>query len=200
MFYIIEQGARVETPINRLLQAKGLNAVSASSPVRAVGAGLEKKEPVKSTAKILRYQNADSEQPRSPAIYAHQIMTSPVVLAGVYQTVQEIWALFAKYRFHHFPLLDESNQLQGIVTDGDLLRYSANNYRDVNADCVELLMTPKVITAGEQAEIRTIAEVMCVQAIGAIPIVNEQVEVVGMVTRSDILRTLVHQAPLDLWT
>lgn len=60
-------------------------------------------------------------------------------------------------------------------------------------------MTPKVITAGEQAEIRTIAEVMCIQATGAISIANEQVEVVGMVARSDILRTLVHQAPLDLW-
>ena len=200
MFFIIEQGARVETPINRLLRSKGLNAVDASSRVRAVGADLENENPVKANAKILQYQNAQSEQPRSPAIFAHQIMTSPVVLAGVYQTIQEIWAFFAKHRFHHLPLLDKSNQLQGIVTDGDLLRYSANNDRDVNADHVELLMTPSVITAAEQAEIRTIAEVMCVQAIGAIPIVSEQVEVVGIVTRSDILRTLVHQAPLDLWT
>ncbi len=197
MFFIIEQGARVETPINRLLGSKGLNAVNASSRVRAVGADLENENPVKANAKILQYQNAQS---RSPAIFAHQIMTSPVVLAGVYQTIQEIWSLFAKHRFHHLPLLDESNQLQGIVTDGDLLRYSANNDRDVNADHVQLLMTPSVITAAEQAEIRTIAEVMCVQAIGAIPIVSEQVEVVGIVTRSDILRTLVHQAPLDLWT
>jgi acetoin utilization protein AcuB len=35
--------------------------------------------------------------------------------------------------------------------------------------------------------------------IGAIPILNEQQKIEGIVTRGDLLRTLMNQAPLELW-
>ncbi len=200
MFYIIEQGARIQTPVNSLLQSKGVNKISASNPVRPVSSSDEdKKRVIKSAVDAFPYRGAEPAQQRSLVIYAHQIMTSPVVTASVQQTLSNIWLLFSKHGFHHLPLVDDHQKLQGIVSDRDLLRFSANNYHEVGDYPVEQLMTTKVISAAEQTEIRTIAEVMCKQAIGAIPIVNDRVEVVGIVSRTDILRTLVHRAPLDLW-
>ena len=50
-----------------------------------------------------------------------------------------------------------------------------------------------------ETEIRLIADVLIKERIGAMPIVDEKEKLVGIVTRSDILRTVV-KAPLELWT
>jgi CBS domain-containing protein len=44
-----------------------------------------------------------------------------------------------------------------------------------------------------------LAEIMCSRAIGSIPIVGDGAEVEGIVSRTDILRGLVHGAPMELW-
>lgn len=199
MFYIIEQGARIQTPVNRLLRSTGVNKPSATNPLRPVSTGDEDRDRVTPPGKLTPYQGSESAQQRSPVNYAHQIMTSPVITASFHQTVSAIRRLLSKRRFHHLPLVDDANTLRGIVSDRDLLRFAASPDRDMENYPVERLMTKKVISAAEQTDIRAIAEVMCEQAIGAVPIVNEQVAVVGIVSRTDILRTLVHRAPLDLW-
>lgn len=201
MFFIVEQGARIQTPVDHLLQSKGVNEINSSNPTRPISASDKDKDErnVKFNAKTNPYQNSEPDQQRRVVIYAHQIMTSPVVTESVHQTLNNIWLLFSKHGFHHLPLLNDQKMLQGIVSDRDLLRFSANQNREIGSFRIEQLMTPKVISASEQTEIRTIAEVMFNQSIGAIPIVNDHVEVVGIVTRSDILRTLVHHAPLELW-
>ena len=199
MFYIVEQGARVHTPVDQLLQPKGVPEVSAARKVRAVSSSAEDKSRDHAKTATLLYRDNQQEQLRCPVVYAHQIMTTPVVTASIHQMLNDIWSLFSKQRFHHLPLLDDRQQMQGIVSDRDLLRFAANNHRDVGNHRIGQLMTRQVISAVEQTEIRSIAEVMCNRAIGAVPIVNERVEVVGIVSRSDILRTLVHRAPLELW-
>ena len=199
MFYIIEQGARIHTPVDQLLQTGGVPEVGATDKVQAIGSSTEDKEQHNTRAAPEFYQDEGQEQSRGPVIYAHQIMTTPVVTASVNDTLNDIWTLFARQGFHHLPLIDARQRMQGIVSDRDLLRFAASNNRDVGDYRIGQLMTRRVISAAEQTEIRTIAEVMCNRAIGAVPVVNEQVEVVGIVSRSDILRTLVHQAPLELW-
>jgi CBS domain-containing protein len=198
LFFIIEQGARISTPVDQLLRSDGVPEVSAARSVRRVGPGGPQAR-AQRLVKMAPYLEEDSAAPRSAIIYAHQIMTSPVISASIGQSLNEIWTLFSQQGFHHLPLLDEEQRLQGIVSDRDLLRFAANNHRDVGDYSIGQLMSRRVISAGEQTEIRTIAEVMCQRGIGAIPIVDEQVAVIGIVTRSDILRTLVHRAPLELW-
>ena len=65
-------------------------------------------------------------------------------------------------------------------------------------DVRDIMATP-VLTAHADTEIREIARVLFEERIGAVPIVDSQGQLVGMVTRSDILRTIMNHAPLDLW-
>ncbi|MFA7552672.1 MAG: CBS domain-containing protein [Spongiibacteraceae bacterium] len=202
MFYIIEQGARIQTPIDSLLKQKNIAAVSALSASRKVGPKVDDYNVLyDSQQKAHQYEQgeAGSTHERSKIIYAHQLMSSPVVTATMGQTLTEIWSLFAKQGFHHLPVLDDQQHIQGIVSDRDILRFAANSSRQVGDTPIERLMSRQVISAGDEAEVRAIAEVMCSREIGAVPIIDSSEQLVGIVSRSDILRTLVNRAPLELW-
>ena len=207
MFYIIEQGARIKTPTAQLFKARGVTQVAAGSGVAAVSE--KNRDPLKPPAtktgvdNPYQQQELEPERQLSKVIYAHQIMTSPIVTAPVSQTIEAVWTLFSKHHFHHLPLVNDQQQLVGIVSDRDLLRFAANQQRNVGSHRIEEVMSRKVISAAANAEVRLIAEVMCQHSIGAVPITGENDSddstVLGIVSRSDILRTLVNRAPLELW-
>jgi len=64
---------------------------------------------------------------------------------------------------------------------------------------IEPLYLKKVLTATPETQIREIARVLIEQRKGVMPIVDANAHMVGIITRSDILRTIVNQAPLELW-
>ena len=202
MFFIYEQGLRTVTPVDRLLQSREVvpvAAVSSAKPVSSDGpSSIDKRDVVYST-----YQKSNSpDQHRDNAskiVTADQLMSSPVITASVTETLDKVWNLFAHKAVHHLPLLDVNQQLQGIVSDRDILRFAANHNRQNGGVEIGQVMSRSVVTAARETEVRIMAEVMIGKSIGAIPIVDNIGTIVGIVTRSDILKTLVHRAPLELW-
>jgi len=196
VFYIIHQGEGIKTPIDKLLRPRVVEAVSATAPTKAI-----KEERLTDTqSKARKYQMRQQSSARKPAIFARQIMASPVIGVTTGQLLSELWAVFTENSVHHLPVFDQGKKLQGIVSDRDLLRFEANSNRNTNRYPVSQIMTREVVCAAESTEIRTLAEVMCRQAIGAVLIIDDEIDVTGIVTRTDILRAVVHQAPLELWT
>ncbi len=153
------------------------------------------------------YAETARPRERQPALHAHQIMSSPVTTLMPETTIVEAWGVFREHRFRHIPVVDGEGRLVGIVADRDLLRYAALNGRipPYGPDSPEArtpiarLMKQQVLTATPDTEIRQIAQVLIEQHIGAMPIMDYRGALVGIVTRSDILRALVTHAPLELW-
>ncbi len=150
--------------------------------------------------------------PRVPAIIAEQIMVAPVITLTPNTTITQAWKLFRERRFRHIPVLTEKNSVYGIISDRSLLRYAAVTgrtppYGDHSPEAKTLitdstkipLLKTKVITATPDTEIRLIARVLFEQHVGAMPIVTLNGHLIGIITRSDILRTLINHAPLELW-
>ncbi|MEK6748523.1 MAG: CBS domain-containing protein [Pseudomonadota bacterium] len=141
------------------------------------------------------------------AIHAQQIMSTPVLTLADTTTILSAWAVFRERRFRHLPVLDRHGNLVGILSDRDMLRYAATHGRvpPFGADAPEALMgleglyKKRVLTATPDTEIRQIARILLEQRIGSMPIVDDAGQLCGMITRSDILRTLVHHMPLELW-
>ncbi len=202
MFFIIEQGNRIRTPIDRVLPSPHVEQLSATSKVARISEDKESDRTAASLKPPLKhvedtYQQASSE--KAPVTSAHQIMSKPVTTALVSRSLYDIWTLFSSQSFHHLPLLDHNGLLQGIVSDRDILRFAANHGKDAGHLSIDSIMTKQVVSAAPETEIREIAEVMIGRAIGAVPIVNDNVRIEGIVTRSDILRVLVNHAPMELW-
>ena len=148
-----------------------------------------------------------AQQERRPAILASQIMASPVVILPPEATVAEAWELIRTKRFRHVPVVSHENKLVGIISDRDLLLEAGNicstiSHQD-NAGqeqtTIQGLIRRKVLTASPDTGIREIARILFEERIGSMPIVDDKGMLVGIITRSDILRTIINNAPLDLW-
>ena len=63
----------------------------------------------------------------------------------------------------------------------------------------DVMWTP-VPSVSSDADIRRVARVLLDTSLPGLPVVDEQGMVTGFVSRSDILRAVVADPPLDLWT
>lgn len=198
VFYIYDQGARISTPAEGLIKRGTVEQIVRSAPARAPAAG----ELNRHHRPLRDYQQLQDQAPRSKAFFAEQIMHQPVVAIADSAVVDDAWRLFRAQGCHHLPVIDAKRQLCGIVAERDLLRLeaSAPDKKTAGKMAIAEVMQRRVVAAAEQTEIRVIADIMCRLGFSAMPIVNKAGEVVGIVTRSDILRALVRQAPLELWT
>ena len=201
MFYIIEQGARIQTPLEKLLKPETVPQIQASAAIQRIGSEHEISNTQQSAQKAYQQDKEHTEQQPQPAIFAGQIMTQPAHCLAMDASIDQAWLTFEKNRFHHLPITNQAGALCGLISDRDLLRYAVSNKHDnkLGSKPVSQIMHKAVITAAINTEIRTIAEVMTQRSFGLLPIVNEQQQVEGVVSRSDILRTLVKQANVELW-
>lgn len=202
MFYIIDHGARTQTPIASILGDDRIKSVQASNATAAIGHDQHVPD-LHPEHELPNYNAARqaADNTRHPASRCVDIMTSPVFTLSINNSVAEAWQAFNINHYHHIPLLDENDQLAAIVSDRDLLRFAANRegFLDPGAYRLGDAATRRVITAMPDTSIRNVAEVMMQQRFGSMPVLNDEMELIGIVTRSDILKAVVNTAPLELW-
>jgi len=104
----------------------------------------------------------------------------------------------------HLPVL-EGRKLVGILTDRDLRQASPSPATSLsiyeikyllNKIAVEDLMVKEVITVPPTATIESAAKLLYEHKIGALPVVNEKGELLGIITETDILETFVEATGL----
>jgi acetoin utilization protein AcuB len=197
VFYIHDQGMRIQTPVDKLVaQPLRVNAMQRTQAISR-----QRVEPISGDA--AQYQQMAEQRERQRAVTAVDIMHRPVISLTSQTAVNEAWILFARHRIHHLPVID-GGRLVGIVSDRDLLRGSLNqgDEKNLRTQTIAEVMSRPVITAAPDTEIRLLAEVMVRQRISVLPVVAEVGEeeiVVGIITRSDLLRVMVDRGPLELW-
>ena len=147
-----------------------------------------------------------SAETRKPAVLASQIMTSPVVTLTLAATVAEAREIIRRRRFRHIPVVTDDGRLVGMVSDRYLLAGPPHPDRpDEPQDpprpdqTVGEVMTPRVLCAAPDTSIREIARILVEERVGALPILDHRVRPVGILTITDVLKCVVHTAPLDLW-
>lgn len=190
-FFWITVGKRIERPVHGDPVPDPI-AVSESKPA--------KKSPYTQATK--------PAAARKPASTASQIMRFPVRTLSQDAPFQEARDLFRQSRFRHVPIVNATGDLVGIISDRDVLREAAamnenvqNWLREVvqEGKTIKDFMIKRVLAATPRSEIRLIAKVMFEERIGSMPVIDDDGRLVGIITRSDILRTIVNNAPLELW-
>ncbi len=213
-FTVLGPGIRDEILLDNLIKNDDLREISEITPITKSDPRPEENIPQQQTpsAKARQAKQAYSTtsalpQEREPAIRARQIMTSPVVSLHENTSIMEAWQLFRQQRFRHVPVMSATGDLIGILSDRALLRYAAVSgnippYKQSSPQAtisIKDISSDKVLTATPDVEIREIARLLIELHMGAMPIVDKYDNLVGIITRADILRTVVTQAPLELW-
>jgi CBS domain-containing protein len=142
---------------------------------------------------------------------ATDIMNRSVITIRPDAPILEAIDLMLTRRISGLPVVDQSGQLAGILTEGDLLRRSdtatqrhhswwwtwlygpgaqAAEYVRTHASKVADLMTPRVLTVEEHAPLEEIVELMEHRRIKRVAVVDKAGVLVGVVSRSDLLRAL----------
>ena len=212
MFIVWDSAGTQNSYVPGVIRKRRVEHIHPTSPVhhRAQGDSfsIEQEPPSSESHVAARAYQESSEMPssRQPAILAKQIMTTPVFTMVATAPLSEAWQAIQTNRFRHIPILSKAGTLIGILSDRDLLRAtiqmasrSPTTIDSRAAAPVQEIMTTNILSATPETEIRVIARVMFEERIGAMPLVNDQEKVVGILTRSDILRTVVNEAPFELW-
>jgi len=143
-------------------------------------------------------QRVHQQRETGPVQLAHQIMSMPVRTLPATATVAQLQELFNRYRLSLVPILGPSGQVEGVVSRWYITRQNLP-WAELAKRSVSTVARSPVLTAGQDTNIRELAKVLLEQKIHGMPIVDDNHHVVGIVTRSDILRALVNYAPLELW-
>ncbi|TGL56698.1 CBS domain-containing protein [Leptospira ognonensis] len=130
------------------------------------------------------------ENETSPLLFANQLMSSPVTTLPSHALVSDAKLLFLEKRFRHIPVVNEKQVLIGIVSDRDVLRSVAIDESPSNILITEI-MTERVLSGSLQTEIRYAAKVMLDEKVGSLPILDSSGEIIGIITRTDLIRAIV---------
>ena len=94
------------------------------------------------------------------------------------------------------PIVSEDGTIHGVISDRDLLRDAvadviASDAMPLKQRRVRDLISPRLLTAGPDTEIAQIARVLYEEHVGSLPLIDEDKNLVGLITRSDILKAIV---------
>ncbi len=143
------------------------------------------------------------------------IMTHPVITVMPEMTIGEAAELMIGHRISGLPVVNAGGEVVGIVTEGDLLRRAetgterrrarwlefliapgrlASEYAHAHGRRVGEVMTDAVVSVGPDEPIAELIDAMERRRIKRVPVID-QGRLVGIVSRANLLRALVHNLP-----
>tara|TARA_R110002110_G_scaffold12718_3_gene60866 strand:+ start:25737 stop:26330 length:594 start_codon:yes stop_codon:yes gene_type:complete len=179
--------------------------IAGSRPVqtRKERSGIEQSGSINIAAKAY---DGVMQLPESPAVLlAEQLMSTPVITLSVDAPVTEALRQFQANAFRHLPVVSSVGKIVGMVSERDVLRYLAKVNRSNEPQAspaidavISEVMSPYVLTANCDTDVRYIARLFVEQHIGAVPVTKEG-ELKGIITRSDVLIAVMKHYRLELW-
>lgn len=123
-------------------------------------------------------------------------MTPKVITAHPEDGIRKTFFLMRENRIRHIPVLDDRRRLVGILSDRDLRRPEwvdeahdiAHSYNLDDNLVVKDLMTTDVQVVYTYDSIKKANRVFIEHRFGALPVLNKEEELVGMLSAVDVLR------------
>lgn len=114
------------------------------------------------------------------------VMTTDVITLRPDSTLGEARELLLGKHIHHLPVVD-GKKLVGMITSWDIFKLgeSADQYRDTK---VSEVMTRKIAVLDADQHLGAVAEVLERHLFHAVPIVNDDQELIGITTSTDLIR------------
>jgi CBS domain-containing protein len=132
-------------------------------------------------------------------VLVREWMTDPVISISPTTLISEAHQVMKEHGVRRLPVL-KNDKLVGIITIGDVREASPSDATTLSIWelnylwaqlTAEKVMTRNVLTVQPNTLMLDAAELMLNQKVSGLPVVNEQEELVGMITESDIFKMLV---------
>ncbi|MFP7493904.1 CBS domain-containing protein [Terribacillus saccharophilus] len=149
---------------------------------------------------------------------AKDFMITDVIAANEHDTVKQVLKTFVDRRISGMPILDKDRRIAGVVSDGDILRgiqpkdtvvfnylltvsFKAEKMDKIvdelkDHPILNLAKRRGIVTVHENDEMEDVVNILAKHRFKKIPVVNDEKQVVGVISRGDVLRT-IHSSLLD---
>ena len=128
------------------------------------------------------------------------VMTTEVVTVRRETTFKEMAAVLRRYRVSALPVVDDAGRVLGVVSEADLLAKEAladpgpvaelvhrKDVRKAEGLTADELMTRPPVTAAPDDPIEQAARMMHFMRVKRLPVVNSGGQLVGIISRADVL-------------
>ncbi len=139
-------------------------------------------------------------------IYVSDLMTSKVFTLQRTDTLQDVRSLMQLAKIRHIPVTEENNRFVGLLTHRDLLGYAVSHFAEIDQQEQEEIESSIMVGEIMQTDVRTVtpdtllreaAEILYRNKYGCLPVLDEERNLVGIITEADFLRlaiALLHDA------
>ena len=144
---------------------------------------------------------------RQPLTRVADVMHRPAHTIQADATLSEAWHTLAQHGIGQAPVVDASGTLVGLIARADLLPITLLErlatdpaaWHAALAQPVSGVMWSPVPSAAPDTDLRQVAALLLGLGLPGVPVVDEAGSVLGFVSRTDLLRALATDPPLDLW-
>jgi len=145
---------------------------------------------------------------RRPLRTVQDVMTSGAVAVPATATLEVAWQTLIDAGAGQAPVVNGQGQLVGLLTRAELLRLDRLPSPDqpslvwrawLMQPVAQVMLSP-VPGVTPETDIRRLARVLLDTEFPGLPVVDDSDRLQGFVSRSDILKAIVHDPPLDLWS
>jgi CBS domain-containing protein len=143
---------------------------------------------------------------------AADIMTRDVKTIPAEATLQEVATLLTTHDISGAPVVDDNGKVIGIISESDLISEAKKRsalphiaafgvflvpeetlervYHGGATLLAEEVMSRKIVSVSPDTKVQNIATIMVQEKVNRVPVMNEDNELLGIITRHDLLRGL----------
>ncbi len=138
-----------------------------------------------------------------PVYHVKDIMTKEVFYIDNKSSIKEAYDLLFQKKIAQIPVISFGKKIVGMISKKiilNLIMADIENIQNVLDRKIEDISLPEIITAESISDIRRVAKVMIDFKLDAIPIVDEESILLGIVSKTDILKAVSFLPKLQLWS
>ena len=196
---------RVQRPQG--LRARALEPDAAPRHTGAVKAQTAQQQRLQEAAAAYVQTEQGPDQPRLPVLRVADMMTVGAVTLPPEMPAHDAWLALARQRVAQAPVVNAQGRVVGLLLRADIAPVDllpqpaavpqaiARARRSVS----EAMVSP-VPTVAAHTELRRVARVLLDTGLPGLPVTDDAGVLQGFITRTDILRAVVADPPLDLWS
>ena len=204
------------TPVRRVQRPQALRTGSADVSGAEPGAVTAYTSGTVAPAINLRAQDAVSayvqteqgpQEPRQQLSRVHDVMTRGAFTVGPEERVSDAWHKLAEQRVAQAPVVDAQGHVIGLLLRADMgpleLLPQPGAVQEAIAfarRAVSEVMVSPVPTVAADTALRRVAAVLLETGLPGLPVTDEAGTLAGFISRTDILRAVATEPPLDLWS
>ncbi|VUZ25757.1 Uncharacterised protein [uncultured Comamonas sp.] len=216
MFYVFNtNGPMFEGSHERLSQIAAVRGVARPAALRSNTADIRQRHeqgqtptgnatdaaPQRQAAQLRSAYGQDAPRERRRLELVADVMTRGALTVHPQMTVEAAWSLLSQHQVGQVPVINDSDRVVGLLLRADMAPPSlARSPGPAMAQrrVAEVMVTP-VPAVSEDTALRRLAYVLMDTGLPGLPVTDAQGVLSGFVSRTDILRAVAADPPLDMW-